>query len=405
VRGDRRLRLRRPPRAPFVAALLSLLALSAPPLALAPLHATEPARRLPPLVDELPVRLVPERRAPQAAVPVDGGIVVSAPGGARAGGDEVRWRAALGAARTTASAFGITFAAVRDGEVVWAGSDGRTRDGGTSLAPDSTLVVGSVMKTFVAATVLQLAAEGALSLDDPARLHLGPYGRFAGEVTVDQLLDHTSGLADLFNDTTRRGLETEPTRAWTPAEVLGTVQAPWYQPGEGWAYSNTNYLLLALIVERLADAPLADVLRSRFTGPLGLASTSVLTGAPGEALPAAWSTIFAGSGAMISSAADLARWGDALYGGSLLTAADLAAMLAVNDDDYGLGVQRIEVGEISGYGHTGLLNTDTTLLLHLPTHDVTIALLVNRSHVDLAAMLAAAPPDGGPSLLELATGD
>jgi hypothetical protein len=72
----------------------------------------------------------------------------------------------------------------------------------------------------------------------------------------------------------------------------------------------------------------------------------------------------------------------------------------LNSHDYGLGVQRIQVpGEI-GYGHTGLLNTYTTLLLHLPDQEVTIALLVNRTDVDLGSMLAAKPP-GGPSLLEL----
>ena len=81
-----------------------------------------------------------------------------------------------------------------------------------------------------------------------------------------------------------------------------------------------------------------------------------------------------------------------------------AAMLAVNDHDYGLGVQRLKVGRVRGIGHTGLLNTYTTLLFHVPEERVTVALLVNRSHVDLGGMLTAEPPDG-PSLLELALSD
>jgi hypothetical protein len=78
-------------------------------------------------------------------------------------------------------------------------------------------------------------------------------------------------------------------------------------------------------------------------------------------------------------------------------------MLDFNSHDYGLGVQRIEVGDLDGYGHTGLLNTYTTLLFHVPEEGVTVALLVNRSHVDLGGMLTAEPA-GSPSLLELALG-
>jgi D-alanyl-D-alanine carboxypeptidase len=223
------------------------------------------------------------------------------------------------------------------------------------------------------------------------------------EVTLRQLLDHTSGLADLFNDTTRRGLEQEPEHAWTADEVLETLHAPWYEPGEGWAYANTNYYLLGMVVERVTEATLADVLAERFFEPLELGGTRLLTGADGDPLEPAWSTIFWASGAMASPAADLARWGDALYGDGLLSAASRSAMLRMNDHDYGLGVQRIKVGKVKGHGHTGLLNTYTTLLFHVPADDVTVALLVNRSHVDLAAMLRA-EPSHGPSLLQLALG-
>jgi hypothetical protein len=79
-------------------------------------------------------------------------------------------------------------------------------------------------------------------------------------------------------------------------------------------------------------------------------------------------------------------------------------MLELNDHDYGYGVQLVQVDEHEGYGHTGLLNTYTTLLYHLPDDGVTLALLVNRSHVDLGGMLLAEPQDGH-SLLELALGE
>ena len=76
----------------------------------------------------------------------------------------------------------------------------------------------------------------------------------SGKITIRQLLNHTSGLADVFNDTTKKGLEEHPEHPWTTAEVLKTIHAPWYQPGEGWAYANTNYLLLGLAIERITGS-------------------------------------------------------------------------------------------------------------------------------------------------------
>ena len=322
----------------------------------------------------------------------------------------LRFQAALDAARYQAQAFGVTFAAVRDGQVVWAGSSGVARDGLTALKPQSPLVIGSVTKTFVAATVLQLVEEGRIGLGDSVRRHLPELRRISREITVRQLLNHTSGLADVFNEQTRLGLEQHPERSWTSQEVLATLHGPWYHPGEGWAYANTNYYLLGMIVERVTGSTLEAELQRRFLDPLDLDATRMLgPDDPTSPLEPAWATIFWASGSMSSSAADLARWGDALYdddvaGQALLEADTGSEMLEVNRDDYGLGVKRLEVSRrTSGYGHTGLLNAYTTLLLHLPADDVTIALLVNRTQVDLLAMIKERPADGGRSLLRLAT--
>ncbi len=409
VRGDRRPRTRPSLRAPFASVLLSTLAFLSPTLALAPLNASEPtagvthraaleeagegaarAIRIVPLV-EAPVEVAPRAAAPVAAPSI---------------AEATRYQRALDAAREYAGAYGVTFAAVRDGQVMWTGSSGRERDGRTALTPASPLVIGSVTKTFVAATILQLAEAGRLQLEDPVRRHLPELRQLSPKITIAQLLDHTSGLADLFNDKTRTGLEEHPEHAWTADEVLGSLHDPWYKPGEGWAYANTNYYLLSLVIERLTGASLADELTRRFLAPLELQTTALLDGTrPGGPLEPAWTTIFWGSGAMSASAADLARWGDALYAGSVLQPPTRAQMLDFNDYDYGYGAQKVEVGDHAGYGHTGLLNTYTTLLYHLPDEGVTLALLVNRSHVDLGGMLQVEPVDDGPSLLQLALGE
>lgn len=407
IRGDRR---RRPPRrwrrTPLAAIALSLLAFLSPTLTLAPLQASEPRPAVGPRPLDEPAH------GPRRPSPID----VAGPVGPVAGpgpaprpavvADGPRFAAALEAARAAGSAFGVTFAAVRDGELLWAGATGRERDGATALTPGSEMVIGSVTKTYVAAAILQLAAEGRLDLEDTVRSHLPELRSISRRITLHQLLDHTSGLADLFNDTTRLGLETDPDHGWTADELLGSLHEPWYGPGEGWAYANTNYYLLGLVIERVTGSTLEDALRARFLGPLGLDGTHVLDGSatPDGLLDAAWTTVFWASGAMSASAADLARWGDALYAGAVLPDAGRAEMAAFNDHEYGLGSQRIRIGQFEGIGHTGLLNTYTTLLVHLPRENVTVALLVNRSDVDLAGMLTARPGDG-PSLLRLAIGD
>jgi D-alanyl-D-alanine carboxypeptidase len=297
----------------------------------------------------------------------------------------------------------VTFAIVKDGAVVWAGSSGVARDGRTPLAAGDALVIGSVTKTFVAATVLQLVEEGRIRLDDSVRTYLPEQRRVSRRITIEQLLDHTSGLADVYNDTTRKSLEEQPQRVWTSEQVLRTLHAPWYKPGEGWAYANTNYHLLGLIVERVTGSDLASELQRRHLDPLALDATRWLEATdPASPLPPAWSSIFWAAGNMASSAPDLARWGDAFVGGGVLSAGTKAEMLDVNTDDYGLGVRRLELPRRVGYGHTGLLNAYTALMLYLPKDDVTIALLVNRTGVDLPGLLMERPSGDGPSLLRLA---
>ncbi len=384
-------------RAGLAGALLSLLVLLSPEFALAPLQAGEPTLRGPRPIDGAALSVPPRVQ------PVDRRVAGGLPPISTDRADAPRYQAALDAAREWAGAYGVTFAVVRDRELLWTGSSGRDRDGSTRLLPDGRLVIGSVTKTFVAATVLQLVEEGRVELDAPARRYLPDTRTLGRKITVRELLDHSSGLADLFNDTTRTGLEEHPERAWTADEVLATLHEPWYAPGENWAYANTNYFLLSMLVERVTGNRLTDELERRFLQPLGLDSTGLITGyAPGDPLEPAWATIFWGSGAMAASATDLARWGDALYGGSVLSPASRAAMREVNDHDYGLGLQRLEVPGAVGYGHTGLLNTYTTLLFHIPDQDLTLALLVNRSHVDLGGMLVATPAEEEPSLLDLA---
>ena len=382
TRGPRRgVHLGPVPRAPFVAVALTLLVLLAPDLTLAPIEAA-------PAPSNATVDL--PRVRPVAARPIRPARTVE-------------YQQALDAALVAGGADGVTFAVARRGGLTWTGSSGSHVDGRALDAHDP-MVIGSVTKTFVAAIVLQLVEEGRLRLEDRIGGLLPEHDGIDPEITLRELLDHTSGVADIFNATTRVALEEEPGRAWGTSEVLSTIGGAWHEPGDGWSYANTNYLLLGLVIERVTGRTLADEIDARISGPLGLASTDLLSAADPAPLTAAWATIFWASGATVSTAAELAIWGDALYGGDIITPDARSEMLAFNEEDHGLGAQRLEVAGRIGVGHTGLLDTYTTILVHLPGDGVTIAMIVNRPRAPLEAMLGALPPDGGPSVLELAAG-
>lgn len=296
-----------------------------------------------------------------------------------------RLSAALDRTRAEFHVYGAELAVSWDGSRTWTGASGVMRDGKQPLTPDQPQVIGSITKTFTATLILQLAEEGRLSLDAPVSEYLSNEPALAG-ITVRELLNHTSGLADLYYPLVD-SLLSEPDRVWTPDEVLRRVGQKWFQPGADWAYSNTNYVVLGMLAEAVTGQPVSKLLAERFFGPLRLHDTRLVTTDGGALLDPAWATSFWTAGAVCSTAADLVRWGDALYGGSVLDPASQRQMLTFNDDDYGLGARRIELGEHVGVGHTGLLTTYTAVLVHLPVERVTVALIVNRSKVDVAAML------------------
>lgn len=383
VREARSIRsLRSVPRAPLFAVLLSLSVLLAPDLTVAPAR-----------VDRGP--------DPRPSVVAEQVLAGGPPAGSI---DAPLYPPALEAALLTSGASGVEFAVVHDGLISWAGAAGHEL-AGNMLSASRPMVIGSVSKTFVAADILSLVEEGRLSLDSTLGELLPPHRAVSPDITVEQLLDHRSGVADLFNKATVGGIESSPDRVWTRDEVLATLGNPSNAPGAGWSYANTNFFLLGMVAERVDGRPLEAQLSERFLVPLGLTSTRMLTVDDPAPLTAAWATIFWGSGAMVSSAADLARWGDALYGGRLLEPATMARMLDFGAEDYGLGTQRLTLGSEVGVGHTGLLDTYTTLLFHLPDGGPTLALVVNSPHAPLSAMVNAAAAGGGPSLLELATTD
>ncbi|MEU7608665.1 serine hydrolase domain-containing protein [Micromonospora sp. NPDC049204] len=254
---------------------------------------------------------------------------------------------------------------------------------GARARPDDRFRIASNTKAFVSTVLLQLVGEGRLTLDDPVERWLPRVVRGNGNdgstITVRQLLNHTSGIWD---PTGERSFwapyldDHDWDRVIAPRTVIALAVAhrPDFAPGASWGYSNTNYLLAGLIIEAVTGRDAASEVRRRIIGPLDLRHTSFPITDPeihgrhlhGYDLGGRDVTTFSPSydwtaGAMISTAADLARFHRALFGGRLLAPAQqraLETLVATDDgpDGYGLGVQRMTVP--CAEGPTSVWTTD-----------------------------------------------
>jgi D-alanyl-D-alanine carboxypeptidase len=285
------------------------------------------------------------------------------------------------------------------------------------VTPSTSFAIASVTKTFTAALILALAEDGRLALDDQVRKYL-PDLRVSPQITVRQLLDHTSGLRDyFFHPAIDRALLADPERPWDAAGAMKYVGKPYFKPGSDWHYSNTNYLVLGLLAESVGEEPLADQFRTRFIEPLALGQTWYqptetaptdaargyrFTNGAKDAKPIDLSdgtaivpftsvvTAAAGAGGIASSSSDLARWARALYAGGVLTPESVQEMI---DDAsrtarykptiaYGLGVQRLDLDGEPSLGHSGRLLGFRSAVRWLPDQDIAIAVLTNQSRTD-----------------------
>src|SRR5215218_8940156 len=149
------------------------------------------------------------------------------------------------------------------------------------LRPTDRFRIASVTKTFVATLALQLVAQQGLSLDDTVERWLPGTAPNGGSITIRELLNHTSGLFDYDDDQAWVSARiSDPGREWSPRELIAiaTSHPPLFPPGEGWSYSNTNYVLVGLVIEAATHKSLADNLQVRVFKPLGLRSTSYPSG-------------------------------------------------------------------------------------------------------------------------------
>ncbi|MFF5262211.1 serine hydrolase domain-containing protein [Actinomadura viridis] len=273
----------------------------------------------------------------------------------------------------------------RDGRLVLTSGVADVRTG-APVNPRSRFRIGSLTKPFVATVTLQLVGEGRIELDAPVERYLPGVVRGADndgrEITVRQLLQHTSGIPDVLRHLTPMEILKDPLRHWEARELVDiALQHPRdFTPGEKWGYSNTNYLLIGMIIEKVTGRPYGEEVHQRVIVPLGLHGTFVPGDAPGIPGPHLRGYVrpeselvditrlnpsVAGSaGGMISSASDVNRFLAALLRGRLLKPAQMQEMLNArptgrrSGSKYGLGLEWLPGKDSSacedGYwGHDG----------------------------------------------------
>jgi D-alanyl-D-alanine carboxypeptidase len=285
------------------------------------------------------------------------------------------------------------------------------------LKPSDKLLQGSVGKTYVSAVAMQLMKEGKINLDDKVSKYLGHYEWYnripnASTITIKMIMNHTSGVMRYeFKEQFTKDLTANPDRSWKPADLLYYIldEKASFAAGEGWEYSDTNYILLGMIMEEITGKKYYDLVRTRILQPLKLSNTLPSDGRKLKGLAQGYAGTeneFGGKdkviddngafiinpqfewtgGGIYSTTEDLARWGKMLYESKAFDSSMLKLMLdnAVpaklgKDVKYGLGVIIRQTPLGVAYGHSGFFPGYLTEMLYFPAYKICVAVQINSS--------------------------
>jgi CubicO group peptidase (beta-lactamase class C family) len=266
------------------------------------------------------------------------------------------------------------------------------------ITSQSVFQIQSVTKTFTAIAIVLLESEGKLSIADAVGRHIESAPPSWDRITLRHLLTHTSGIRDFINDPTANlrldVSEEEVLAATAPRDLL-------FAPSQKYAYSNTNYHLLAMIIRKLTGLWYGDFLAERFFGPLKMTQTRVVSlrqliphrvsgyawdeaaGAQVHGDPIAESVLAYGGGGLVSSVDDLTRWALALADGRVLPSETLARAwtaepVAEPPCTYGLGWRIIDINGHRNVNHSGAHSTGfTSHFAHYPDDGLSVVVLTN----------------------------
>jgi D-alanyl-D-alanine carboxypeptidase len=275
------------------------------------------------------------------------------------------------------------------------------------------MLAGSIGKTYVSAVVLQLVEERKLGLDEPIATWLGKEPWFdrlpnARALTLGMLMNHSSGVPEhVMNRDFHQVLRQQPDKVWKPEELIAYVldAKPLFEAGQGWAYADTNYILVGMIIERATGQTVYGEVERRILKPLRLKETApavsrVIAGlipgyvAANGPFGLEGRTLVEGrfvinpqmewcGGGFVSTAEDLSRWAKFLYEGRVLRPFTMNWLLDAvpaktgPGDRYGLGVQVRDSPWGTTYGHGGFFPGYLSEVEYFPQHRAAIAVQFN----------------------------
>lgn len=278
-------------------------------------------------------------------------------------------------------------------------------------APNAKFRLGSVTKQFTAASILLLEERGKLSVQDPVKKYVTDAPASWDKITIFNLLTHTSGIPNFTDLPDYRRLEPFATTAQEEMKRLYDKPLD-FQPGERWSYSNSGYLVLTYIIEKVAGQPYATFVHDNIFAPLGMASSGYDSNA--EIIPRRASgyvfenghyanagyinmTVPQGAGSLYSTTEDLLKWELGLFGGKVLTPASLKKMTTPFKNNYAFG---LEVDTAAGHRviqHNGGIEGFNTIVSYYPDDQLTVVVLANVN--------GPAPGQIAPKLAALARGE
>jgi len=267
---------------------------------------------------------------------------------------------------------------------------------GQPITPQLQFGIGSNTKLFTAVLLLKLAEANLFHLDDSIGTFLPSWNNINPQITLRQLLNHTSGLADVSSVTGYPdSMMNNPNRFYTASELMSWVGPPLFAPGSGWGYCNTNYLLAGLVAESATGQPFSQLLRQMLLNPINLDSTfldpyetSIIPiahpwqdGLDNHSVPrtsvnsAAWS-----AGAMYSTAYELAQWYGALMNHQVLQPSSFQEMTTfVGSGNYGMGLGRqVRNGRTLWFHGGSIWGGYTSTAMYDTATGITVVVMVNQ---------------------------
>lgn len=303
---------------------------------------------------------------------------------------------------------GISAAVSYGDSIVWKGAEGFSNPyENIKVNPDMVFAIASITKMFTASIILRMAEENKLSLNDSIAKWIQPDEKINGAITVKQLLNHTSGINDYTTQEWVDSFKVDPAREWTPRDVLDVfVHDPLFPAGTSWSYSNTNYLLLGMIIEIVEDKSYLQVMREMldeinlpaiYLPPAETTASEIAVpwfdmDEDGEddnlfnysmngVHTSAWA-----AGALHSNAADLCRWAFKLFNGQVISESlfdEFTTTVDVGNFGYGLGVMKFQKDGLTLYGHSGGYIGYSSMLMIEPVKNISAVVFSNETESDM----------------------